>query len=263
MKQDGVPKLSEERISTAFAAQRGTTPVRVKRFFETAQVAEQDGGFTILLDNRPAKTPARRVLALPTRAAAEAVAAEWNAAGEFIDPLEMPLTRIANVAIDGVTEQMDAVLAEVVGYVGSDLLIYRAGEPEQLVAEQAHLWDPVLDWVREETGARFILAEGVMHVAQPDRTLAQVKAALVAVVGEGAGAPFRATALNVMTSLTGSALLGLAVLRRHLTAGEAWSAAHVDEEFQEARWGQDAEAMERRARRWREMQAAAELARLA
>ncbi len=263
MDQAGSPKLSEERISAAFAAQRNAGPARMKRFFETAHVVEQGGSYAILLDERPAKTPARRALALSTCAAAQAVAAEWNAVRDIIDPIKMPLTRIANVAIDGVAEHMDAVSEEGVSYAGADLILYRASEPEQLVVAQARAWDPILAWVKEQYGARFILAEGVMHVAQPPGTLSRVKQALTDAVGGGPGAPFRLTAFNVMTTLTGSALLALAVMRTRLTAEEAWSAAHVDEEFQESRWGQDAEALDRRVKRWQEMQAAAELGRLA
>ena len=233
-----------------------------KRFFKAAAVGAKDGGFILLLDGRPAKTPARRDLALPTRAAAEALAAEWNRLGDTIDPAAMPLTRIVNAAIDGVAGNAAAVLDEVVGYAGSDLLFYRAAEPEALVAEQAAAWDPVLDWCRDDFGARFLLGEGVMPLAQPSATLSILRQAFAEAVGEGSGAPFRLAALNVMTTLTGSALLALAVLRGRLRPEEAWAAAHVDETFQERVWGQDAEALERRGNRWLEMRTAAGLARL-
>ena len=257
--QAGGPKLSADRISVAFAAQQGATPAGMKRFFKAAHVEEQGGSFAILFDERPAKTPARRPLVLPTKAAAELVADEWNAVGDVIDPTKMPLTRIVNVAIDGVAERMDAVLGEVVSYAAADLILYRASEPEQLVADQARAWDPILAWFKRRYGACFILAEGLMHVAQPASTLVAVEQALTEAVGDAPGAPFRLAALNVMTTLTGSALLALAVMRNHLAAEDAWSAAHVDEAFQESRWGQDAEAMDRRAKRWQEMQAAAVL----
>ncbi len=235
---------------------------RPKRFFKTAAAGPKDGAFVLLLDGRPAKTPARRDLALPTQAAAEALATEWNDLGETIEPGKMPLTRIVNAAIDGVAGNAAAVLDEVVNYAGSDLLFYRAAEPEPLVAEQAEAWDPVLDWCRDEYGARFVLGEGVVPLAQPAATLSILRQAFAEAVGEGPGAPFRLTALNVMTTLTGSALLALAVLRGRLTPQAAWASAHVDETSQERFWGRDAEALERRRNRWLEMRTAADLARL-
>ena len=175
----------------------------------------------------------------------------------------MPLTRLANTAIDGVGEQMAAVADEVRTYLTSDLLAYRAADPAPLVAAQAAAWDPVLDWARDAFGARFILAEGIVFAAQPPATLAAMGRVVDAIVGEGAAAPFRLAALHVMTTLTGSALLALAVMQGRLTPEGAWAAAHVDELFQESQWGSDAEALERRDRRWAEMRAAATMGLLA
>ena len=242
---------------------RQAPPAKPRRFYAAATVDERDGGFALLLDGRAAKTPAKRALALPSEAAALAVAAEWSAQATVIDPAVMPLTRIANSAIDGVAEQMAAVADEVKTYVTSDLLAYRAAEPEQLVAAQAEAWDPVLAWVREAFGARFTLAEGVTFVAQPPATLAALGQVVDAIVGQGPAAPFRLAALHVMTTLTGSALLALAVMHGRLAPEEAWAAAHVDETFQESRWGSDAEALERRRRRLADMRAAATLGLLA
>jgi chaperone required for assembly of F1-ATPase len=242
---------------------RQAPPPKPKRFYETARAEERDGAFALLLDGRAAKTPAKRPLALPSRPAAEALAGEWNAQVEVIDPARMPLTRMSNTAIDGVADQMAAVAGEVKTYLGSDLLVYRAADPASLVAAQAAAWDPVLDWARDSFGARFVLAEGVTFVAQPPATLSALGAVVGAVVGQGAGAPFRLAALNVMTTLTGSALLALAVMHGRLTPDAAWAAAHVDELFQESQWGADAEALERRERRWADMKAAATLGLLA
>ena len=242
---------------------RQAPPAKPKRFFALASAAARDGGFALLLDGRPARTPARRPLALPSAPAAEAVAAEWNGQVAVIDPALMPLTRIANSAIDGVAEQMAAVADEVKGYLGSDLLAYRAAEPAPLVAAQAAAWDPVLDWARDAFGARFILAEGVTFVAQPPAALARLGEVVDALAGQGPAAPFRLAALHVMTTLTGSALLALAVMHGRLRPDEAWAAAHVDETFQESQWGSDAEALERRDRRWADMKAAATLGFLA
>lgn len=229
-------------------------PARPKRFYREAGLEATPGGFVLTLDGRPARTPARAPLALPTRALGEAVAAEWAAQGETIDPSTMPLTRLANSTIDGVAREPEAVRAELARYAGSDLVLYRADGPEGLVEAQAQAWDPVLDWVHEALGARFVLSEGVTFVAQPETSLARVRAVL-----EAETSPFRLAALHVMTTLSGSVLVALMQAAGAVDAEAAWEAAHVDETFQEARWGLDAEAAERRARRKAEFMAAARM----
>jgi chaperone required for assembly of F1-ATPase len=166
----------------------------------------------------------------------------------------MPLTRLLNSAIDGVAQTMDETRADIARYAGSDLLCYRADAPEALAERQRLAFDPVLAWAAEALGARFNLAAGVIHVAQPPEALAAVRSALDAVDD-----PAALAALSVITTLTGSALLALAAHRCFLTPAEAWAAAHVDEDFQSERWGVDEEARARRAARWREMEAAAEV----
>ncbi len=242
---------------------REPAPIRPKRFYATAAVEEREGLFLLLLDGRSARTPAKRVLALPSRASAEKLAAEWNDQVDIIDPVKMPLTRIANSAIDGVADQMKAVADEVRTYLTSDLVVYRAAAPAPLVAAEADAWDPVLDWVRDAFHVRFILAEGLAFVHQPASTLATLDTVLDGIVGMGPAAPFRLAATHVITTLTGSALLALAVMHGRLSAEAAWSAAHVDESYQESQWGTDAEALVRREGRWSEMQAAATLGLLA
>lgn len=237
-------------VATARVAAK---PVFPKRFYKEAMAGEGDGGWHLLLDGRPARTPGRDGLVLPSRALGEAVAEEWNAQGEHIDPREMPVTRIVNSIIDGVAPAPIAVADDIVKYAGTDLLCYRADAPQTLVDRQSAHWDPVLAWAREALGARFILSEGVMHVAQPESAVAALRAALPA------DDPWRIGATHVMTTLTGSALLAVAVLRGRLGAEEAWMAAHVDEDFQTAQWGEDEEAAERRAARRREMIAAAKV----
>ena len=252
-------KLGEARIAAALAAQQGRTQPLPKRFFTAATIDRRDAGYAILLDGRLARTPARKELILPAEAAATLVAAEWNRVADIIDPAEMPLTRMVNSAIDGVADQSAAVFEEVMNYVASDLLIYRAADPERLVEAQSAAWDPVLDLFRDEHGARFILADGVVHAAQPPATLSLMRQALAEYVGQDAASALRLTGLNVMTTLTGSALLALAVVQGRIKAVEAWAAAHVDESFQESQWGEDADALVRRQNRWRDMQAAATL----
>ena len=180
------------------------------------------------------------------------VADEWERQRETIDPANMPLTRLLNSAIDGVAHTMAETRADILSYAGSDLLCYRAEEPDTLVARQAHAFDPVLRWAAESLGAHFNVTAGVTHVAQPPEALAAIGAALDAYED-----PVAVAALSVMTTLTGSALLALAVARGFLSPEDAWRAAHVDEDFQAERWGADAEAVARREARWREFEAAA------
>ncbi len=213
---------------------------------------QADGAFALALDGRLARTPGRNPLASKSRALMERVAEEWRRQGETIDPPDMPLTRLLNVAIDGVAGKMAETRAATAAYADSDLVCYRADEPESLAERQRQAFDPVLDWAEEKLGVRFNLAAGVMHVRQPPEALAAVRAALDAVED-----PTALAALSTMTALTGSVLLALAVADGRITPEEAWRAAHVDEDFQAERWGVDAEARARREARWREMEAAA------
>lgn len=251
-----------EPIDPAEMARRDQRKALPKRFYSQAGVEARDGVFALALDGRPARTPARGLLALPTRAAAEALAAEWAAQGELIDPATMPMTRLVNSALDGVASQMAETAAEIVKFAGSDLVCYRAAEPASLVIEQARAWNPVLDFARDRLGARFALAEGVMFVAQPEAALAAVASAVESIARGPAGA-LRLAALSVMTSLTGSALIALAVAHEAMSAEEGWRAAHVDEDFQIRAWGADEEAAARREKRRLDMLAAARLFALA
>ncbi len=232
------------------AARRAARPQLRRRFYQNAQVSDLADGFAILLDGKPVRTPARRPLDAPARGLADAIAAEWQAQREAVDPATMPLTRLANSIIDGVTHARAAVKEEIGKYLGSDLLFYRASGPAILRERQAQHWDPLLDWAHERCGARFLLSEGVMHVAQPQTALA---AAARLVPDE----PWRLGALHSITTITGSALIALALLDGRLTVEEAFAAAHVDEDFQMEQWGRDALALDRRAFRRAEFDAAA------
>lgn len=233
------------------AARPGTERKLPKRFYANADAAPAgDGLFRIELDGRPVRTPGRNLVAVASPVLAEALAQEWRAQAEVIDPVTMPMTRLVNSALDGVAGAMEEVGAEIVRYAGSDLLCYRVEAPEPLVALHAELWDPLLDWARARFGATFMLSEGVVHVAQPPRTLDLIASALP-------DDPLRLAALNLLTTLSGSAILALAVAHGRLSAEEAWRAAHADEEVQERLWGTDSEALERRTRRYRDFEAAA------
>ncbi len=174
-----------------------------RRFYSAVSVQEEPSGYGVLLDGRPVKTPARKALAAPTEALAQALAAEWEAQREMVDPAAMPLTRLANSIIDGVADAPASVQAEVAKFLGSDLVCYRAGSPDGLVARQTQHWDPIIAWARETLGARFVLGEGVMFVPQPAEALA---AAARAIPDE----PWRLGAVSAITTLTGSALIALA-----------------------------------------------------
>jgi chaperone required for assembly of F1-ATPase len=240
------------------AAQANMRPAPVRRFFKAVEVGEADGRHALLLDGRRARTPGRNPVAAHSRPLMLEVAAEWERQSEIIDPTEMPLTRLLNSAIDGVVHTMAETRADILSYAGSDLLCYRAEEPETLAARQAQAFDPVLHWAADSLRARFNVTAAVMHVAQPPEALKAIRAALDAFTD-----PVELAALSVMTTLTGSALLALAVARGFLSVEAAWRAAHVDEDSQAEKWGADAEAVARRQARQREFEAAATALKLA
>ena len=221
---------------------RATRVPQRKRFYATAGTAEADGGFAVTLDGKPIRTPSGRQVVAPTAEIAEAIAAEWNAQGETIAPLTMPLTRFANSVNEAVVDRADAVAEDVAKYLGTDLLFYRAGHPEALVAREAALWDPVLYWAANELGAHFILAEGIVHVVQPEPAIKAARATFPV-------DPWAVAALHVVTTLTGSALLALALFHGARSADEVWAAAHVDEDWNIEKWGLDEEVAARRAAR--------------
>ena len=246
--------FAEEPANPVEAARRSLRPQLPRRFYAHAQISEGPEGISILLDGKPVRTPARRILTAPVRALALAIAAEWEAQREVIDPALMPLTRLANSIIDGVANAPAPVAAQIAKYLGTDLICYRAQAPEGLRARQGQHWDPVLEWARAELDAHFILGEGVVHVQQPGAAIAN---AAKAIPHDAPNDIWRLGALSSITTLTGSGLLALALLRGRLSIEEAWAAAHVDEDWQMEQWGRDTLALERRAFRFNEMQAAA------
>jgi chaperone required for assembly of F1-ATPase len=235
------------------AARRAMRPQLRRRFYQQAGIEGGEGEFRVVLDQHPVRTPARRTLALPTWKLAAATAAEWEAQRDIVDPAAMPLTRLANSIIDGVADAPAAVAAEVEKYLGSDLVLYRAEGPDGLVALQAQSWDPVLVWAREVLGARFVATAGLVFTAQPMQALA---AAAAAIPRDPGCDLWRLGALHAVTTLTGSALIALVLAAGALNVDQAWAAAHVDEDWNMDFWGRDQLALERRAFRFTEMQAA-------
>jgi chaperone required for assembly of F1-ATPase len=251
------PFENVQRQDPVEAARRGAGPDKRRRFYETVSsvASAGGGGFEVLLDGKPARTPAGRILAAPSAPLAQAIAAEWQAQGEAINPASMPLTRLAHSIIDGVSDRADAVSVEVKKYLASDLICYRATSPQKLVDRQAQHWDPIVSWAGASLGARFLVTDGVVHITQPDAALAAAAAAIPRDA-------WRLGAVHAATTLTGSALIALALAEGRLSADDAWTAARVDEDWNIAQWGEDEEAVERRAFRFAEFAAAAMVLRL-
>ncbi|PJI93168.1 chaperone required for assembly of F1-ATPase [Yoonia maricola] len=207
-----------------------------KRFWKQAQAEACDGGFTVKLDGRPVRTPAKAPLTLPTLAMADAIAQEWDAQEAVVDPRTMPVTRGANAAIDKVRTQRDEVIALLAEYGDSDLLCYRAAGPDGLIKRQADAWDPMLDWAAETLGARLFVGEGVMHVTQKPEVLDKLTSEVAAFDD------FALAAVHDLISLSGSLVLALAVTRDAITVEDAWTLSRIDEHWQIEQWGADEEA---------------------
>lgn len=215
----------------------------MKRFYTDVTVVAEEGGHAIRLDGRPVRTPARASLTLPTAALAEAIAQEWRAQGETVDPASMPMTGLANAAIDHVVPDPATFAEGVARYAQSDLLCYRADGPDTLVARQAAAWEPLLDWARGRYDVTFVVTQGILPVPQPKETLARLGAAVAAID------PFILTGLSTLVTLSGSLVCGLAVVDGGHEVGAIWQAAEIDEAWQVEQWGEDAEAAARSVRR--------------
>lgn len=208
----------------------------MKRFWRSAAVVPTEGGFAIELDGRRVRTPARAELVVPTSALADVIAAEWNECGEEIDPRAMPLTGLANAAIDRVAAAKDEFAAGLARYAESDLTCYRAEGPATLVARQAESWDALLAWARRRYDVDFECVSGVMHVPQPDETVRKLGHAVAALDA------FQLAGLSPLVTIGGSLIAGLAVLEEMMPAGDAWEAVSLDDRWQLEQWGDDPEA---------------------
>lgn len=208
----------------------------MKRFWKGVSLVEEQGGFAILLDGRPVKTPARAPLAVPTEGLAEAIAEEWEAVGETIDPRAMPVTGLANAAIDRVAPDKEAFAQGLARYAESDLLCYRATGPQELVAVQATAWDALLGWARRRYDVDFETTQGVTHVAQPRGTVERLSHAVEALDA------FHLAGLSPIVTIGGSLVAALALTERAITPNQAWDAVSIDERWQIQQWGADEEA---------------------
>jgi len=208
----------------------------VKRFWTSAAAVGTDGGFAVELDGRRVRTPARAELVVPTRAVADAIAAEWNECGEKVDPRAMPLTGLANAAIDRVAPDKDAFAAGLAKYAETDLTCYRAEGPQTLVARQGESWDALLGWARRRYDVDFATCSGVMHIAQPEETVRKLGHAVASLDA------FQLAGLSPLVTIGGSLVAALAVLEKMMPATEAWEAVSLDDRWQMEQWGADAEA---------------------
>ena len=213
----------------------------MKRVYQDVAVVAGEGGFGVTLDGRPVRTPGRKPLGVASRALAEAIAAEWRAQGDKVEPATMPLTRLASTALDLVPERRPAIVGEVAGYAATDLVCYRAEAPAALVARQHAAWQPLLDWAAERFGAALAVTAGVLPQAQPGAALDALRRAVEA------QDDLSLVALRAATAAAGSLVIALALLEGRIDAAEAFDISQLDETFQIERWGEDAEATRRRA----------------
>jgi chaperone required for assembly of F1-ATPase len=220
----------------------------MKRFWKNVTVDAERG---VRLDDRPVRTPGRAPLLLPTDMLAEAIAEEWRAITDEIDPRAMPLTGLANAAIDRIAPDPAAFAAGLAAYGESDLLCYRADSPPDLVARQAALWDPPLDWARDRYDVHFEIVTGVMHRPQPEATIERLGTAIAA------RHAFELAPLSPIVTITGSLVLALALAERAMDAESVWAAANLDEDWQAEQWGEDDLAVKTREAHQREFEAAA------
>ena len=213
----------------------------MKRFYRGATVVAAEGGFAIALDGKPVLTPAKAKLVVSSRVMAEAVAAEWLTQGDDMQIAALPLTRLASAAIDMIAPRRDAVIAETAKYAGTDLVCYRVATPRDLAERQELLWQPLIDWARQRFDAPLLTTTGIAPIAQPTASLAALAAAVAI------RHPMELTALRLATATAGSLIIALALMERRLDSDAAFAAAELDESYQIANWGEDAEQTRRRA----------------
>jgi chaperone required for assembly of F1-ATPase len=225
----------------------------MKRFYKTVSVAPLEGGFGVLLDGRPVRTPGKNLLALPTEELAASIADEWEGQGEKIIAVTMPLLRLANTVIDGVAVRRDEVIAAVLRFGENDLLCYRAHQPPELVKRQAEGWDPWLDWARRRHSVNMTVAEGTTHIDQTPDALLAMRQALEELDAFALGA------VHVIASITGSLVLALAVAEGAANGALVFQLSRIDEVYQAEKWGEDAEAVKRTTSLARELDKAVEL----
>ena len=226
---------------------------RPKRFYKQATVEPSGESWAVLLDGRTVKTPSKHMLALPTEKLAQAVATEWNEQGERIDPMSMPLTRLSNVILDQNDAHRDALVFEVIKYAVTDLLRHRAEGPSDLVALQAQTWQPWLDWAMSSFGIDLPAVTGILPADTPDASIAALRSKIETYD------TWHLTTLVQATSISCSAVLGLALVEGAADSETVFAASRVDEDFQISQWGEDDEAADYAASLKREILACGRL----
>ncbi len=224
---------------------------KIKRFYSDVDIDGDENGFQITLDKRPIKSAGQQILQLPNEKMAEQLANEWRQQKEFIDFTNMPVMRFASAVRDNIIPRPNEARAEILKYAHSDLLCYRVSEPDSLIKQQTSLWDPVLRQFKDELNIEFVTSTGIQYVEQAGESMKRIEALI---------APFESYqlgAVHLLTVLTGSAILAIALRNDWLTVEAAWQCAHLDEDFQAEHWGEDDEAILRRQRRYTEFCAAA------
>jgi chaperone required for assembly of F1-ATPase len=230
------------KIDTSKLAVKEAPRPKTKRVYKTVGVAQEADGWHVLLDGKQLKTPMRKSLATPAKALAEAIAAEWDAQVEFVEPENMPLMRLLSTAIDRVAPEREAMIDELIKYADTDLLCYRAAHPAILKARQETIWQPVLDWVAAKHGATFVVVEGILPAEQSPETVAKLKAAIAALND------MQLTTFQAAAAITSSLTLSLAFVQGRLSSAELFAASQLDETYQIEMWGEDELATERRNR---------------
>jgi len=223
----------------------------MKRFWKEVAAVRENGGWAIQIDGRPVRTPARAPLVVPTEALAAAIADEWRSVEGEIDPRAMPLTGLANAAIDRVAPELKAFAGGLARYAEADLACYRSEWPPELVERQTTGWDSLLSWARRRYDVDFSTTSGLMHVPQPQATVEQLSHAV------GSLDAFRLAGLSPLVSIGGSLLAALAVLEKAMSPEEALQAVSIDDRWQLEQWGKDAEAKTALENRRRDFLAAA------
>ena len=208
----------------------------MKRFWTDAEAVEEAGGWAILLDGRPLRTPARASLLLPSRGLADAIVEEWRQAPDDVNPRAMPLTGLANAAVDRIASDQGTFAASVAKYAEADLICYRAEGPPALVARQHELWDPLLAWARRRFDVEHRVTTALLHVPQPDETVKRLQLAVTRLD------PFVLAGFSQLVTIGGSLVAGLAIVEQAFSVDQAWNAVSIDEHWQLEQWGSDAEA---------------------
>jgi chaperone required for assembly of F1-ATPase len=225
----------------------------VKRFYKTVSIESADHGYGVLLDGKPILTPARAALRMPTFLLAEAIMLEWDAQGETIAPISMPLTRHANSVIDRISTNRDDIINIISRYGETDLICYRASHPADLVARQSMQWDPMIGWAQQAFGADLLATTGIERLQQPIESIRRLSEVVAS------HSIWQLAALHDAVTISGSLVLGLALTHNRLTTEEMWRAGQLDELFQAERWGEDSLATQARANRRDALETAARL----